>query len=139
MIVFDLECAQGHTFEGWFDSLDAFEEQQARSLVACPSCGDTHVRRVLSPIAVSRPRDTGDTPAAIDYPRLAREVLAQIEKNFENVGSRFAAEALKIHYGVKAKRNIRGSATENEERILKDEGIEFFKLPVPKLPAKKEN
>jgi hypothetical protein len=54
-----------------------------------------------------------------------------VEKNFDNVGSEFANEALKMHYGVKEPRNIRGTSTEQEEKTLKDEGIDFLKIPVP--------
>jgi hypothetical protein len=45
------------------------------------------------------------------------------------VGADFSKEALKMHYGVEKKRNIRGSATGEEEETLKDEGIKFFKIP----------
>ena len=142
MIAIDLECSQGHSFEGWFDNLDAFEEQNKRKLVACPYCDDTSVSRVLSPVAVQRSsgnRQPG-LPENIDYQRLAREVVDYIQESFEDVGTKFAAEALKIHYGVAEKRNIRGSATVDEEKTLKDEGVEFFKIPVvKKTDEEKEN
>jgi ATP/maltotriose-dependent transcriptional regulator MalT len=48
MIVFDLLCAAGHPFEGWFGSAEDFASQQARSLVQCPNCGSGEVRRVPS-------------------------------------------------------------------------------------------
>jgi hypothetical protein len=69
---------------------------------------------------------------SIDYKKLAREVVHYINNNFENVGPDFAKEALKMHFGVKEKRNIRGAATEEEEKTLKEEGIEFLKIPVVK-------
>jgi len=34
-----------------------------------------------------------------------------------------------MHYGVAEKRNIRGSATEGEEKTLRDEGIKYIKIP----------
>ncbi|MBV5335572.1 DUF1178 family protein, partial [bacterium] len=40
MKVLDLQCAQGHGFEGWFASEEDFLAQKARSLVCCPLCGD---------------------------------------------------------------------------------------------------
>jgi len=46
------------------------------------------------------------------------------------VGTEFTKEALKMHYGVTDKRNIRGSATAGEEEVLKEEGIKFFKFPL---------
>ena len=144
MIVFDLECSRGHRFEGWFDSIDAFDEQNSQGLVSCPMCGDTQVRRVLSPVAPKKgantPRKTDEgTSNEIDYKRLAQEVVRYVKENFEDVGPKFAAEALKMHYGVTEPKNIRGSATEEEEKILKDEGIEFFKIPFPKKDDKKTN
>ncbi len=58
-------------------------------------------------------------------------VLEYVKNNSEDVGARFAAEALKIHYGAAEKRSIRGSATADEEKTLKDEGVDFVKVPFP--------
>ena len=134
MIAFDMECSQGHLFEGWFDSNESFEEQNARGLVSCPYCDDTDIRKVMSPVAVkkSHPEDR-PTRGGIDYQRLAREIVDYVQNNFEDMGPKFAAEALKIHYGVAERRNIKGSATADEEETLRDEGIEFFKVPLPKI------
>ena len=130
MIAFDLECSNGHTFEGWFKDGEAFEEQCAEGLISCPTCNDTNVRRILSPVAIrSSSRSPVQANTGIDYERLAREVVNYINRNFDNVGPDFAKEALKIHYGVTEKRNIRGVATDEEEKTLQEEGVEFFKLP----------
>jgi hypothetical protein len=48
MIVFDLECEHGHTFEGWFGSSDDFESQRTRGLVQCPMCDTQQVSKKLS-------------------------------------------------------------------------------------------
>jgi len=48
------------------------------------------------------------------------------------VGGEFYKEALKIHYGETEKRNIKGTATTEEEVILKEEGVQFFKVPIIK-------
>jgi hypothetical protein len=132
MIVFDLTCTQGHIFEGWFDSNESFEEQNMNGLVRCPVCDASDIRKVLSPIAVKKSQPVASTgQEAIDYQRLAKEVVEYIKTNSEDVGAQFAAEALKIHYGVAEKRSIRGSATADEEKTLKDEGVEFVKVPFP--------
>ncbi len=140
MIAFDLECSRGHLFEGWFDSLQSFEEQNSEDLVRCPYCDDADVRKVLSPVAVrtSQPQEDNQ-PATINYQKLAKEVVEYIKNNSEDVGSQFAAEALKIHYGAAEKRSIRGSATEEEEKTLKDEGVAFMKIPVPVSDPEKKN
>ena len=141
MIVFDLECSMGHTFEGWFHNIESFEEQKTNKLVSCPVCNDTDVKKVLSPVAMktSSPKNVADSLGSIDYQKLAKEVVDYINKNFEDVGSDFTKEALKMHYAVTEKRNIRGSATEEEEKLLKEEGIEFLKVPTPKLDDDKKN
>ena len=140
MIAFDLECSQGHLFEGWFNSLQSFEEQNLEGLVQCPYCDDADVRKVLSPVAVrtSQPQEANH-PAAVNYQKLAKEVVEYIKSNSEDVGTQFAAEALKIHYGAAEKRSIRGSATEEEEKTLKDEGVGFLKVPVPVSDPEKSN
>lgn len=38
MIVLNLNCHNGHTFEGWFASREAFEGQRVRGLVQCTHC-----------------------------------------------------------------------------------------------------
>jgi len=141
MIVFDLECSQGHVFEGWFDGVEAYEDQRGRGLINCPYCDDAQVKRILSPVAVKKAAPARqDMPEAhIDYKRLAKEVVEYVHRNFEDVGPQFTSEALKIHYGVSERRNIRGSATEDEEKLLKEEGVEFFKLPAPNTDPEKEN
>ncbi len=141
MIVFDLECSRGHIFEGWFNDIPSFEEQNKKKMVLCPYCDDTKIKRVLSPVATRvAPRNT-DIPAAapIDYGKLAKEVVDYINKNFHDVGSDFTKEALKMHYGVTDRKNIRGSATAEEEKTLEEEGVEFFKVPLPKKDEDKEN
>jgi hypothetical protein len=142
MIAFDVECSQGHIFEGWFNNIESFEEQKAKKLVSCPYCNDTDVRKVISPVAMrtSSPKtEEGKDLRSIDYPRLAREVVDYINKNFHDVGADFTKEALKMHYGATEKRNIRGSATDEEEKVLKEEGIEFFRVPIPKIDDEKKN
>ena len=56
-------------------------------------------------------------------------------KNFDDVGERFAEVALKIHRGEEQKRNIRGVTTDKEEETLREEGVEFMKIPAPKFDS----
>jgi hypothetical protein len=58
---------------------------------------------------------------------LARKVLAQTE----DVGTRFAEEARRIHYGEAAQRGIRGQATPEQTESLLEEGIAVMPLPLP--------
>ncbi|ACN13628.1 conserved hypothetical protein [Desulforapulum autotrophicum HRM2] len=141
MIVFDLQCINGHTFEGWFDDGQTFEIQQEQGKILCPVCETSVVTRKLSPIAVrtsqgaaaqSRAREE----AAVD---LAAKVSAFIEKNFENVGQNFTREALKMHYGASEPKNIMGTTTAEDDKVLEKEGINVIKLPLPPKPEENLN
>ena len=140
MIVFDLECSHGHMFEGWFDNLKSFEEQNAKNMVSCPHCTDTNIKKILSPVAMktSSENDMERGVGRIDYRKLAKELLDYIHKEFDDLGTDFTKEALKIHYGV-AEGNIRGTATEDEEELLKEEGVQFLKVPLLKKDDERKN
>jgi hypothetical protein len=61
------------------------------------------------------------------YLQMARTIMA----NTEDVGSQFAQEARKMHYGEANERPIRGQATRDETLELLDEGIEVLPLVLP--------
>ena len=126
MVVFDLQCVEGHAFEGWFDSLEELQSQIKRKLVSCPVCGSTKVKKVPSSFAISKGRSEPDQETAA---RLVGKALKRyFKENFEDVGANFAKEALKIHYGVSEPRNIRGVSTAQEEEVLSSEGVDFYKI-----------
>ena len=140
MIVFDLLCAGGHRFEGWFASAKDFTSQNERRLVACPSCGSAQVERVPSatranlgaqaPKVEKTPEMEGKDAFAIAqilYSRMLDELLAKSE----DVGKQFPEEARRIHYNEVPARSIRGQATDQEHDELVDEGIPVARLPLP--------
>lgn len=132
MIAYDLQCANGHTFEGWFEDGQAYEAQKTKGLIGCPVCDDTSVSKIPSTFAIKpSPLTNKSVAQQVDLAKLGKKIVDYVEKNFDDVGCDFAKEALKIHYGVAEARNIRGSSTEQEEKTLKDEGVQFFKLPMP--------
>ena len=57
------------------------------------------------------------------------EMRRHVEKNADYVGPKFADEARKIHYGETGQRSIYGEATGAESEALRDEGIEFGRIP----------
>jgi hypothetical protein len=140
MIVFDLECNCGYTFEGWFQDRQDFDNQQTASFLVCPECGGREIRKILSPI---RSQSFGSAPEkALNIkpgksepctdPFKTLETLQKfVEKNFVDVGTELATESLKMQYGVSEPRNIRGVTTELEEKKLKAEGINILKIPMP--------
>ena len=143
MIIFELGCAHGHRFEGWFASGEEFTRQQERALVTCPVCDDAHIERLPSArvsIAKGAARDNAPpaeaseerastVDAAVGLPAEALAKLREMVRNTENVGRRFPEEARKIHYEEVPARAIRGQASRDEAKALTDEGIEFTSLP----------
>jgi hypothetical protein len=58
-----------------------------------------------------------------------------LDKNFEEVGDKFAEVAMKIHSGEEDKRNIKGTTTKEEDEALKEAGVQFVKVPIPKFDS----
>ena len=152
MKVLDLRCAAGHAFEGWFVSEEDYGSQCERGLLDCPVCGNAEVVRLPSaprlnlsgaraPAAAPAPSTQGEAAppptvtALVDtslrgaIAQRFAEAVAEVLKNTEDVGTRFAEEARRIHYGEADPKAIRGQATPQEREALADEGIEVFTLP----------
>jgi hypothetical protein len=152
MIRYNLRCERGHAFESWFQSSQAYEIQEKRKLVNCPSCGSAKVERaIMAPRIVSKksrdraapappaaeattPASPASTPLMMAQERelraKLRELRDHIVKNADNVGERFPNEARKMHYGDIEHRPIYGEASPEEARSLIDEGVEVSPLPV---------
>lgn len=139
MIVYELGCAGGHRFEGWFASSTEFERQRDEKLLVCPMCSNDRIERVPHASYVNRgatekpaarPSRAGGHYANVDAEALAKLVDAIIE-NTEDVGAAFPEEARRIHYREAPERHIRGTASPREVEALRDEGIEVVAVPVP--------
>ena len=147
MIVFDLVCAEGHRFEGWFASSDAFADQQARGLVACPHCGSAEIAKApMAPAVPAKGNTRAEMAPAANAvtgklpPEVVRamEALATAQaKALQDstwVGTRFAEESRAMHYGERPHSTIHGQATRDEAAALADEGIAVSPLPCPVAP-----
>jgi hypothetical protein len=145
MIVFELQCSEQHQFEGWFASPEVFERQLVAGEIACPVCADPDIRKVPSarirrpkasppePTAVASSATSG-LPAAAPARKQQMTLAAFIDHvlvNSEDVGTRFADEARKIHQGEAPHRSIRGQSTAAETEALLEEGVPVFPLPIP--------
>lgn len=143
MKVLDLQCVHQHVFEGWFASEDDFLRQQDGGLVECPVCGDACITKRLSAPRLnlgsvhSKPAATDQSVTHVSpeqamqaaWMAVARRVLATTD----DVGSDFAEEARKIHYGEVKERGIRGHASRAETEALIEEGIAVMPLPLPEV------
>ena len=138
MIIYDLKCEKDHKFEGWFKDRQAFENQRSQKLINCPVCGSFDVEMVPSTITIMGKdvRTSGrETVEELSMAKAIKIFHEYLNKNFDDVGDKFYEVALKIHHREEKGRNIKGTTTESEEETLRDEGIQFFKIPVTKLDS----
>ncbi|QXT40828.1 DUF1178 family protein [Gymnodinialimonas ceratoperidinii] len=150
MIRYALKCGEGHQFESWFQSAEAFEGLAARSLLSCAICGGADVSKaMMAPRVTSEP----DAPAAASgavaetkrplsapaHPAEAalRALRSFVEKNSTNVGSNFAREARAMHLGDIPEKPIYGQAAPDEAKSLIEDGVPI--LPLPGVPGDKAN
>jgi hypothetical protein len=150
MILYRLRCSKGHEFESWFKDSKTYDRQEKKSLIGCAVCGDSKIARAIMAPRIGKKGGDAEMPAAVPAPapspeqqqmaalarRMPKEmreallkVRAEVEKNCEPVGERFAEEARKIHYGESDKRGIYGETSDEEAEALAEEGIEFGRLP----------
>ena len=143
MIRYTLKCGQGHGFESWFQSADAFDGLSSRGLIECPECGTRKVEKSLM-----APKVQGTKKAKPAVPTTAQddeknrdlaiaELRKQVEENSEYVGMNFATEARAIHTGEAPERAIFGEARPAEAKALIEEGVPV--APLPFAPKRKMN
>ena len=148
MIHYQLQCSQGHGFDGWFRDSAAFDAQAEQGLLECPLCADTQVSRALMAPAVpkrDRPAPQPPAPAKAEEPgppvavvgqrmpdqirAMFQRLRAEVERNCDYVGQEFADEARRMHRGESERRGIYGEATSEQTEALADEGIEVARIP----------
>ena len=168
MIVFDLDCENGHRFEGWFGSSSDFADQQARGLLACPSCGTQEVIKAPMAPAIGTSGDgeareemrskaqlepvptqvkpTGENvtnhaipPKLVEAFTKIAKAQAEMLKKSAWVGDKFADEARSMHYGEKDEKPIHGKTSPKQARELLEEGIAVAPLLVPVAPPDELN
>lgn len=135
MKVLNLRCSHDHRFEGWFGSNDEFDTQMREGLIECPFCGERTIERLpsaphLNTLALREPSRKPSDPGE-ELRQMWLKAVRQVIDNTEDVGERFPEEARRIHYGEAEERGIRGQASAEEAEALREEGIEFFVMPVP--------
>jgi len=157
MIRFTLKCEDGHGFESWFASSDAFDRLISENRVNCPSCGSTAVEKAMMAPPVRPARNTSNAPKQMQAdgdnapsgdialanapdPEVAKAIAKlreHVEKTSDFVGNRFADEARKMHVGDTPERAIHGQASAAEARDLIEDGVPV--LPLPFRPKERSN
>ena len=152
MIRYALACNKAHAFESWFPSSEAYDAQRAQGLLTCPVCGSGEVEKQIMAPSVARTDKAPAAPVATPTPPVAeaappqpvallsepeqaframlKAVREHVTQNADYVGSGFAEEARKMHYGEIEHRSIYGEANLVEAKALLEEGIEVHPLPI---------
>ena len=135
MIVFNLCCDNEHVFEGWFANAEAFSDQAAHGLIACPVCNSTRIeRRPSAPyVHTANMRDKSAPQKTTTDPEVFAAAFRMAARQAEDVGEQFPSEARRIHHGEAEQRAIRGQASNEDLGELLEEGI--FVLPIPDEPS----
>ena len=149
MIVFDLRCKKDHVFEAWFKDSAAYSEQVEAGVVRCPVCGSSQVEKALMAPNVTTPVGAEPPPAppakmlpaagsvttnadvekVTEVMQALKELRENVERECDYVGSDFAEEARKIHYGEREPRGIYGESSDEDAKALEEEGVEFARVP----------
>ena len=150
MIRFALKCPEGHVFESWFKSSEAFDSLAKSGMVTCPDCGSVAREKALMAPDVRtsrRKEEAGPQPAEAPAQTLATsssevetalsELRKKVQENSEYVGPRFAEEARAIHLGTSKERAIYGEASKRDAAQLIEDGIPV--APLPFIPTRKTN
>ncbi|GAL96753.1 hypothetical protein AA0312_1861 [Acetobacter tropicalis NRIC 0312] len=147
MICYRLQCVNSHAFEGWYRDSATFAHLQKEGFLSCPECGTSDVQQALMAPAIAkgglnRRSDKPEKPVsepAVQGPAgrgmpdkvlIAFQKIRQaVEQNCENMGDRFAEEAVRIHHGEAPERGIYGNATERDHEMLREEGVDVVAIP----------
>ena len=137
MIRYTLRCTESHSFEMWFRDSATYDNLVAGGLVACPECGSSGVSKAIMAPAVTGKRESApaaETAAPREIMRKLRAYREKVLAETTDVGSRFPQEARDMHEGVAEAKPIRGQATPEEAKALREEGVPI--LPLPPDPPK---
>ncbi|WP_120633412.1 DUF1178 family protein [Ruegeria sp. EL01] len=151
MIQYALKCTDGHTFDSWFQSAEAFDKLAAAGMVTCAICGSDEVEKAIMTPRVRPAREAKTQPETVSPPsgdiavatpapdveKVLTELRRKVEENSDYVGKDFASEARKIHLGEAPERAIYGEAKLEDAKALVEDGVRV--APLPFVPSRKTN
>lgn len=132
MIHYAMACRAAdcrHGFESWFGGSAEYDRLERAGLLSCPACGGQEVGKALMAPAVART----PAPAVLSPDDAGRQALRALRRRVEadgtDVGDRFAEQASRMHRGEIEQRPVYGSATPEQVRDLREEGVPFAAVP----------
>ena len=135
MIKYKLICKDCNIkFDSWFASSNEFEKLKKRKFLTCHSCNSLKVEKTLmAPQLINTKSKTEKKLDTTKYQKIKKTIKNYqkfIKDNFQYVGDNFAYEARSMHYNSKKKsKGIYGSASKQDFKELKEEGIDAQMIP----------
>ena len=133
MIKYKLICKNCNlSFDSWFASSNEFEKLKKKNFLNCHNCDSKKIDKTLmSPKIMNYREKSNKNNFKFDQiNKKIKEYQKFIKDNFEYVGENFAYEARSIHYNNKKKdKGIYGTASSDEIKELKEEGIDAEMIP----------
>ncbi|MDC0396291.1 DUF1178 family protein [Candidatus Pelagibacter sp.] len=121
-------------FDSWFSSSKEYERLKKKKFLNCHNCNSLKIEKTLmSPNVLSLKDNSKTDYQTKKYKEITKAISKYqkfIKKNFDYVGQNFVYEARTIHYkNKKASKGIYGTATKEDLKDLKEEGIETKMIP----------
>ena len=132
MIKYKLLCKNcSDSFESWFASSKEFERLKKSKLLQCLNCNSNKIdKSLMAPSIINKQKKNNkDTKKFLEIKNKLKEYKKFIKNNFDYVGDNFAYEARSIHYNGKKSKGIYGSASKEDLKELKEEGIDAQMIP----------
>ena len=144
-----LYCSEQNEFDGWFQNIEAFENQMQSGLINCPICGDDNIIKLLATPNVRKLKPkiskniefqngTNISNSEKNYlgnkninniTTMLRTIKKEIQKNSTFVGDKFVSKARSMNEGKIKEKPIHGYGTNKEVQELRDEGIGVVNIP----------
>ena len=135
MIKYKLFCKNCNLkFDSWFSSSNEYERLKKRKLLNCHKCNSIKIEKtIMAPQLINSKSKSREKFDLEKYQKVKKTMMGYqkfIKDNFKYVGDNFAYEARSIHYnGKKKSKGIYGSASNEDLKELKEEGIDAQMIP----------
>ena len=140
-------CSKEKEFDGWFQSIEAYENQKLNKLINCPVCGsDKIVKSLTTPsLNINKNKTLDNKNKQQKNPNNSRSFLSnensdyiatllrtlkkEVQKNSTYVGNEFVSQVRSMKEGKIKEKPIHGQGTAKEIQKLKDDGIDVVNIP----------
>ncbi len=144
-------CADKKEFDGWFQNINAYENQKHQGLINCPVCGGDKVVKLLTTpnLKTSKIKNLEEinnknnninkthiesnsllaNNNLTNISTILRTIKKEIQKNSTFVGDEFVSKVRSMKEGKIIEKPIHGHGTQKEIQELRDDGIDVVNIP----------